>query len=237
MWNPLEHQRRRACWALIVLASTAAGGVFAISAKASAAALEAQPGALARAKAIRAELNARYRRMPGRKLVVTEATTTASVESFTLLDAGMGEARTVSAANGIWYAICPPRATCPYPGRRFARPAGDFLARRLALELAVRTFLRTPAAVVAVSLPTPNFTFLIVERHELAELPALAKALGGSPARAPSASLLRIVDQLTRPRVFVAIELEPTPGGSFTLTGSPYWPQSQLGQPDASSGR
>jgi hypothetical protein len=224
MWSRISRRRRLACCALVVLAATTAGTV----ADASRLAHELEPATLARAKAIRAEVNARYRRMPGPKLVVTEATTTAAVESFTLLDAGVGEARIVPAANGIWYAVCPLRASCPYPGR-LARPAGDFLVRRLALELAVRTFLQTPAPVVAISLPTADFTFLLVERHELGNLASLAKVLSGNLARAPSVSLLRIVHELTRPRVFVGIELEPTSGGHFTLTGFPYWPEREAG--------
>jgi hypothetical protein len=79
----------------------------------------------------------------GRGLAVTEATSTGVVESFTLLTPNLLETRIVSANNGIDDAICPVDATCPYPARRFARPAAELVPRRLALELALRTFLDT----------------------------------------------------------------------------------------------
>jgi hypothetical protein len=149
------------------------------------------------------------------------------LESFTLLTPRMDEARIVPADNGIYFAVCPVRAVCPYPGLRFARPAADFAPRRLALELALRTFSETSANLVVVSLPTPRFTLFVAERSQLAhtvDMPALAKALGGDPARAPARSLQGLVDELTRPRVFVAIGLEPTPSGENTLSAFPLWP-------------
>ena len=54
-----------------------------------------------------------------------------------------------------------------------------------------------------------------------ADLPALARALKGSPARAPAASLREIVDDVTRPRLFVPLGLEPTPGGGQALGAVP----------------
>lgn len=188
------------------------------------------PQALARARTIRRETTDRYRRSHGPRLRVSEASSTGVLESYTLLTANMADARVVSAANGIYFAVCPFRAVCPYPGRRFARPAADFAPRRLALELAVRTFNETSADLVVVSLPTPRFTLLVVERHELArtmDMRALARALGGSPARAPARSLQGLVDGLTRPRVHVAIELEPTPSGGVTLSAYPLWPDGR----------
>jgi hypothetical protein len=213
---------RRNFFAAGLLCALALAAVTAVPARGSASATALDPQALAGAKAIRTQLNARYRRAPGRKLVVSEATTTAAVESFTLLGAGLAEPRTVPAADGIWYAICPKGARCPYPGRRFARPAGDYLPRRLALELAVRTFMETSASVVAVSLPTPGFTLLVVERAELTDLPGLARVLRGTPATAQ----LRVVDLLTRPRVFIGVSLEPTPTGGTTFTAFPRWPDA-----------
>jgi hypothetical protein len=138
----------------------------------------------------------------------------------------MDPARTVSAGNGIWFAVCPARATCPYPGRRFARPAADFLARRLALELVARTFSETSADLVAVSLPTRQFTMLVVERSDLPDLAPLARALRGKP----SASQLGVVDRLTRARVYVGIGLEPTPVGGMTLVAFPWWPDAVAGR-------
>jgi hypothetical protein len=186
-----------------------------------------EPASLARAQAIRAQVDARYRVLRGHRLAVTEASSTGVVESFVLLTPDFLETRYVSAENGIYYAICPVRSTCPYPPRRLAHPAADLVPRRLALELALRTFLETSADVVAVSLPTPRFIAFIVEREELAhevDLPALAKALRGDPARALSSSLKGVVDRATRPRVFLAAGLEPTPTGRDSWVGIPRWP-------------
>jgi hypothetical protein len=185
------------------------------------------PEAFERAQVIRAEVDALYRVMPGRKLAVREATTTGVIESFTLLTADLRETRTVPADNGIYFAICPRRATCHSPHPRFAWPAADFLPRRLALELALRTFLETSASVVAVSLPTPRSVLFVVERDDLARevrLPALAEALNRDLRHAPEASLRRFVEQLTRPRVFVFLDLVQTPSGRETLAAMPRWP-------------
>ncbi len=130
------------------------------------------------------------------------------------------------ADNGIHYAICPLRAICPYPGPRAARPASAFAPRRQALELALRTFLETSATLVSVSLPTRDYVFFLIERDELdqaVDMAALARALSGNPARTPAASLRRIVDEITRPRLFVPIGLEPTPNGSDSLGAAPLW--------------
>ena len=221
----------------LAVSALAVGAAAANPSAAPATTSEAQPEPLALAREIRVEINARYRRVPPR-LDVTEATTTGVIESFTLLTPDLVEARIVAADNGIYFAVCPMRANCPYPARRFARPAADFLPRRLALELALRTFLETPATVVAVSLPTPRFILFIVERDELAreiDIPGLAKALGGDPAHAPAARLQQIVDQVTRPRVFVVLELEPTPSGRDTLGAMPRWPTMSAGGNDSAA--
>jgi hypothetical protein len=205
----------------------AIGAAPALSAPASPTASALEPRSLARAQTIRAQVDARYRALPGRGLAVTEATPTGVVDSFALLTPDLLEARILPADNGIWYAICPVQATCPYPARRFARPAADLLSRRLALELALRTFLQTSADVVAVSLPTPRFIAFIVERKELAnevDIPALAKELSGDPTRGLSTSLQAAVDRVTRPRVFVAMGLEPAPNGRDLWAGIPRWP-------------
>jgi hypothetical protein len=206
----------------------AVGALAAFPGEASSTASAVEPSSLAHAQTIRAQLDARYRVMPGRGLGVTEATSTGVIESFTLLTGDLLETRFLPADNGIYYAICPVRATCPYPDRRFARAAADLASRRLALELALRTFLETSANVVAVSLPTPRFIALVVEREELdreVDLSTLAKALVGDPSRALSASLDEIVDQLTRPRVFLFVGLQPTPSGRTSWAGIPRWPQ------------
>ena len=212
---------------LLALAAVAAGWGTSLPSRASGTAAALEPKTLARARTIRAEVDARYRLVPGNGLAVTEASTTGVIESFTLLTSDLLGARIVAAGNGLYFAVCPVRAACPYPARRLARPAADFLPRRLALELAVRAFLETSATVVAVSLPTPRFLLFVVERQELArevDVPALAQALRGDPAPAPTAWLRRTVDQITRPRVFVVLGLEPTPSGRDTLAAIPRWP-------------
>ena len=82
----------------------------------------------------------------------------------------------------------PPARTA---GPRRGRPASAFVPRRQALELALRTFLETSATVVSVSLPTPGLR-LLPRRAQTSfsgvDMAALAKALGGNPARSPAAT-------------------------------------------------
>jgi hypothetical protein len=217
--------------------SAAAGAIAAaalatgLPAQASSTTSALEPLTLVRAHAIRAELNARYRLLPGRKLAVIEATPTGVVESFALLAPDLLDMRSVRADNGVYYAICPVRATCPYPARSFARPAADTLPRRLALELALRTFSETSADVVAVSLPTPRFIAFIVERQELARqagpLP-LENGLSAASSRALSASLEEAVDRLTRPRVYLFAGVEQTASGRERWVGVPRWPITHM---------
>jgi hypothetical protein len=203
------------------------------------------PATLSRARTIGNDFNARIGvSVPGAGLAVTEATSSDSVDSFTLLSEDLLDTRLVPARGGVWYTICPERALCPYPAPRSSRPASDHLPRRLALELVLRTFLETDAPVVGVSLPTPHYVALIVERDELArevDLAALAEALREKPlldppiaarARAlskgqhpdPPASLQRTVDELTRPRTYLFLGLEPGPYGLNSWAGMPCWP-------------
>lgn len=212
---------------LIAGALLAVSAVTAFPVQASPTAAVLEPKSLQRAQTIRTQLDARYRVLPGRGLVVTEATSTGVVESFTLLTPDLLKTRIFPADKGIWYAICTVRATCPYPDGHFARAAADLVPRRLALELALHTFLETSADVVAVSLPTAQFTAFVVGRKELArevDMATLAKALGGDPSRALSVSLDGIVDRVTRPRVFLAMGLEPTLSGRDSWVGVPRWP-------------
>jgi len=211
----------------VACAMLANGAVPTLSAQASPTASALEPRSLVRAETIRAQVDARYRAVPGRGLAVTEATSTDVVESFALLTSDVLEPRFVPADDGIWYATCPVGATCPYPARRLARPAADLVVRRLALDLAVRTFLQTNADVVAVSLPTPRFTAFVVERDELVrevDVAAVARTISGNPARTLSASLRAIVGGVTRRRVFVFAGLEPTPSGRDVWVGFPRWP-------------
>jgi hypothetical protein len=179
---------RRLLMSGVTVAILAAGVVAAYPAAAASTGSSLEPRSLARAQLIRTQIDARYRVLPGRGLAVTETSSTAIVEAFALASPDLLETRLLAADNGIYYAICAARATCPYPARRFTRPAADLIPRRLALELALHTFLETSADVVAVSLPTSRFIAFIVERKELArevDLQTLANALGGDP-RAPS---------------------------------------------------
>jgi hypothetical protein len=190
-----------------------------------------QADTLARAREIRAEVSARYRRGP--KLVVTDASSTGVIDSFTLFTSSLTEPRVVPADNGIYFAICPTGATCPYPARRSARPAAAFLPRRMGLELAVRTFLSTRANVVAVSPPTRRFVLLILERDDVighVDAPGLLAALAGDPAVAPSASLRFAVDRLTRPHIFLPFALLPVPGDRETLAAVALWPDAVSGR-------
>jgi hypothetical protein len=147
--------------------------------------------------------------------------------SFTLLSSALDAARIVPAENGIYFALCPPRASCPHPARRFARPATDFLPRREALELALRTFLETSIDLVVVSLPTPRVIVLVAEREELeraVDLGSLARLLDGDPAQAAPATLRSLVDRITRPRVFLPLGMERTASGRDSLAAVPLWP-------------
>jgi hypothetical protein len=221
----------RKCSQLLLHGATAAvlaiGAVAAFPVQASSAASTLEPRSLARAQTIRAELDARYRVLPGRGLAVTEATSTGVVESFSLLTPDLLEMRVLAADNGVWYAICPVRAICPYPSRHLARSTADIVPRRLALGLALRTFLETSADVVGVSLPSRSFMAFVIERKELArevDVRQLATALRGDPARTLSASLQAVVERVTRPRVFVGVGLEPTPNGGDSWVGIPRSP-------------
>ncbi len=190
---------------------------------------DSQRAALAHAREIRAEVDARYRRPRGLRLAVTEASTTGVIDSFTLFGSGMEMPRVVPAANGIYFAVCPVRATCPYPGRRFARSPAAFAPRRAALELAVRTFLETSANLVVVSLPTARFVLLMLERADVigeGDASALRDALAGDPASAPDVWLQSIVDEMTLPRLFAPWALAAVSETRETLVATCLWPNS-----------
>ena len=164
---------------------------------------------LARAATIQAEVDARY---PG--LRVTEASSTAVIDSVTLFTSE-ADPRVVPAENGIYFAVCPIRATCPYPGRS-ARAPSAFAPRLVALELAVRTFLETEADLVLVSLPTPRFVLLVFERAEL-DSRAISGDISNDPPRQASLQLRSVVDSATLPHLFGPFALESCPNGRDTL--------------------
>jgi hypothetical protein len=209
---------------LVVLAMLATGAPAAVTAHSSATAASAtaaalEPKALTRARAIRAEVSARYRLLPGRKLVVTEATTTGVVETLTLVTDWL-DPHVVPADNGIYFAICSLRARCPYPRRSAAWRALAFLPRRQALELALRTLLETSVSLVVVALPTAEPVWVVFERDDLlsnTDGPAVLEQLASSRASVQP-PLRKLVDQLTRPRLFAPLPILPPPDDTIYAT-------------------
>ena len=198
---------------LFVVTMLAAGAAAAVPAHSMATQAAREPQALTHARAVRAEVNARYRYLPGRKLVVTEATTTGVVETFTLVTDWLDPPRVVPADNGIYFAICSKRARCPYPTRSTAWRALAVLPRRQALELALRTLVRTSVSLVVVALPTAEPVWVVFERDHLfseIDAPAVLEQLAASRARVQP-PLRELVDQLTRPRLFVPLHVLPPP--------------------------
>jgi hypothetical protein len=177
------------------------------------------PGALSHARSIRAEVNARYLRVPRRRLVVTEATTMGVVDSLTLLDPSQPQPlRVVPADNGIYFAICSTRARCPYPGRS-AWPAAAFMPRREALELALRAFLETNVDLIVVALPTAEPVWVVFERGDVLaniDTGAAPGQLASNPAVADQ-PLRQLVDRLTRPRLFVPLPVLPPPDDTILV--------------------
>jgi len=194
----------------LTLVTLAAGAVAGVPPSASASGLE--PEALAQARVIRAEVNAGYRLVPGRKLVVTEATSTEVVKSLTLMTDWLEPPQVVPADNGIYFAICSARATCPYPVRSAAWPAAAFLPRREALELGLRTLVETSVSLVVVALPTSKPVWVVFQRELLATIDARAvlDQLSSHPAVLVS-TLRELLLRLTRPRLFCPLPILPPP--------------------------
>ena len=91
------------------------------------------------------------------------------------------------ADNGIHYAICPVRATCPYPGLALLdRRAPSSLAGRRSSSRCERSSRRRRRSS-PFRFPRPEYVFFLVERDELrgVDMPALAKALSGNPRVRP----------------------------------------------------
>jgi hypothetical protein len=197
----------------LALATLVVGGVAAIPGHSSPSASAIQGEALARARAIRAEVTAKYRHGPGRKLAVTEATSTGVVETITLITDWLEPERVVPAGNGIYFAICSVRAKCPYPVRSAAWPAEASLPRLIALELAVRTFLETSADLVVVALPTARPTWVVFERDDLQATVDARAVLNqlASNSVLTDRPLPELVDRLTRPRLFLPLPILPPP--------------------------
>lgn len=198
---------------LALAAAAVAAGAAAAFPVPSPATVSMEREALARARVIGAEVDARYRRVSGRKLAVTEATTTGVVQSLTLVTDWLELPRIVPADSGIYFAICSAGATCPYPARSAAWRALAFLPRRQALELALRTFLETSATLVVVALPTAVPVWIVFERGDLLasiDAPSVLDQLAGDPAIADT--LMRdLVGRLTRSRLFLPLPILPPP--------------------------
>jgi len=197
----------------LAFAAAAVSAGTAIFAGPSPATAQLEPDALQRARVIRAEVDSRYRRLPGRKLRVTEATGTGVVQSLTLITDWLDVPHVVPADNGIYFAICPARAKCPYPARSAAWHAAAVLPRRQALELALRTFLETSATLVVVALPTAEPTWVVFQRDDLLasiDASSVLEQLVGQPAIAQT-SLRDLVRTVTRPRLFLPLPILPPP--------------------------
>jgi hypothetical protein len=175
-----------------------------------------EPGLIEHATAIRADVTARYRSPQG--LVVTEASSTDVVGSLTLWTADGASVREVPTAHGVYYALCPMRATCPFPSRKRARPITAFAPRRAALELAIRTFAETTADPVVIALPTRRWVLLVLERSEVAGI-AWAAALdaGDDPGVATTEPLRAVVDDLTLGHLYAPFALGTGSDGTDTL--------------------
>lgn len=203
---------KRARLLLFAFATLAAGATTTAPAHTSPTASALEPQVVEQARVIREQINAAYRRVPGRKLVVTEATSTDVVETLTLVTDWL-EPRVVAADSGIYFAICAARASCPSPARSAAWPTSAFLPRREAVELALRTFLETSASLVVVALPTTEPLWVVLERDDLLtriDASALLDQLASNPA-ASDAPLRELVVRLTRPNLYVPLPVVPPP--------------------------
>jgi hypothetical protein len=83
----------------------------------------------------------------------------------------------------------------------------------MALELAVRTLLKTSVNLVIVALPTARPTWIVVERDDLlasVQVPAVLDRISSNPALI-DASIRELVDRLTRPRLFLPLPILPPP--------------------------
>ena len=198
-------------WLALTTVALTMGASAAAPADSSATAPAPTQDALTRTEAIRTEVTARYRLLPGRKLVVTAATSMRGVPMLALMTADLLEGRIVPADSGIFFDVCSAHATCPYPARRAAWPVAAYLPRRQALELALRTFLETDVSLVVVSLPTAQPVWAVVERDDLLasiDASAVLDRLASSPALSDRA-LRELVGRLTRLRLFAPAALGP----------------------------
>ena len=218
MSSPVDRRKRLAPGLLLAVTVAAAGAAAALPAWASESVSVLEPQSLVRAKSIRTHVNARYRRLSGRRLAVTDVTSMGVVESVSLMTDSVEPLHVVPADNGIYFALCSLRAKCPYPARSAAWPAdGSGLGARRSSSQS-ECFREQPRDLVVVALPTRSPTWIVFERADLfAEVGApLLDQLAADPGFA-NAGLRTIVDRLTRGRTFVPLELLPTGPGRETF--------------------
>jgi hypothetical protein len=202
-------KRSRGC--IVVLCAACAATVLAAAASA-----RPEPDPVVQAAAVRGDVTARYASAHG--LVVTEASSTAVVGSLTLWSAAGTSVREVRTARGVYYALCPIRATCPFPSRKLARPITAFAPRQAALELAIRSFAETTADPVVVSLPTRRWVLLVLERSELAAIPAATSIDVHSDLRVATTRATRAaIDELTLRHLYAPFALGTGSDGTETL--------------------
>jgi hypothetical protein len=134
--------------------------------------------------------------------------------------------RVVPADDGIYFATCTARARCPYPPRSRSWPPTAYAPRRLALELALRTFLETSASLVVVLLPTAEPVWAVFEREDFLRSVDAPGALArlGSPIAGADGSLRTLADGLLQPRLFVPVPILPPPDDTVFVV--------RLGAPD-----
>lgn len=144
---------------------------------------------LQRARGIAREVESRDRRAAGTRFAVTDVSLTLVVASVELGASGSQPARSIPADNGVHFSVCPlGTSMCAAPGSGVSRRTSS-AAGRVGVELALRTFLESPATLVVVSLPRPDgwpLIALVFERSVLRGInaDAVLRQLGDDGAAA-----------------------------------------------------
>jgi len=104
------------------------------------------------------------------RLAVTDVSLTSIVATIELGAGRSRPARSIPADEGIHFAVCPAASsTCLAPARDGSQAAAR-AARRLGLELALRTFLETSAKLVVVALPRAKAPIALVFERSLLDV-------------------------------------------------------------------